>query len=77
MATFTVRQNKRYRAQVRLSFVETVASNARVAEELHKHGFADVTVSGSGRDRIAEGTWPSADATAEVPDRITSIEELV
>jgi len=75
MFSFTVRQNKRYRAQVRLSFLEAIASNDRIAEELRKHGFVDVTVLGSGRDRIAEGRWPSPDVTAEMPDRISSIEE--
>ena len=76
MASFTVRQNKRYRAGIRLSFFEAVASNDRIAEELQKLGLNHVTVSGSGRDRVAEGTWPQSDATVELPDRIGSIEEI-
>ena len=76
MASFTVRKGKRYRAEIRLNFIEAVASNDRIAEELRKLGLVDVMVSGSGRDRIAEGTWSSAAATTEVPDRIKSIEEI-
>jgi hypothetical protein len=76
MASFTVREGKRYRAKIRLGVLEAIASNAKIAEELQKVGFVDVTVSGSGRDRHAEGMWPLADTTAEIPDRITSIEEL-
>ncbi len=47
-----------------------------IAEELQKLGFVDVTVSGASWDRVAEGTWPLTDSTAEVPDRIKSIEEI-
>ena len=76
MASFTVRPGRRYRAIIRLRVFEAVASNASVAEELGNIGFTNVTVTGSGRERVAEGTWPSADTSAEIPDRIKSIEEL-
>jgi hypothetical protein len=77
MTSFTLRQHKRYRAEIRLSFVEAaVASEARIVEELSKLGWIDVTVSGSGRDRVAEGTWPSTDVTVDLPDRIKSVEEV-
>jgi hypothetical protein len=77
MSSFTFCQNRRYRAGISLSFVEAVASNERIAEELRKYGLVDVTVSGSGRDRVAEGLWPLPDATVELPDRIKSVEEVV
>ena len=77
MSSFTVGEGKRYKAKIRLDFIEaTVASNARIAEEIRNVGFVDVTVTGSGRERVAEGPWPSADTSADLPDRIKSIEEL-
>ncbi len=76
MASFTVRQNRRYRAEIRLGVLEVIAPNAKIAEELQKLGFVHVTVSGASWDRVAEGTWPLTDSTAEVPDRIKSIEEI-
>jgi len=76
MALFTVREGGRYRARIRLGVVEAIASNAKIAEELRKLGFADITVSDSGRDRHPEGMWPVSDTTAEIPDRIVTIQEL-
>ena len=76
MASFTVREGKRYRARIRLGVLEAIASNAKITEELQKLGFVDITASGSGRDRVAEGMWPVTDTTAEIPDRIASLEEL-
>ena len=76
MASFTVRQNRRYRAEIRLGVLEVIAPNAKIAEELQKLGFVDVTVSGASWDRVAEGTWPLTDSTTEAPDRIKSIEEI-
>jgi hypothetical protein len=72
----TIRQNKRYMAEIKLNFVERIASNATIAERLRNVGFVDVTVSGSGSDRIAEGTWPLSDATVELPTQIKSVKEF-
>ena len=74
--TFTVRHGRRYRATIHLGFWEQVASNVQVAEKLQAAGFVDVDVRGSGHDRLAEGTWPGADTTAEVPDEVTGVTEI-
>jgi hypothetical protein len=76
MATYTVRNGRRYRAKIRLGLFQSVASNEQVADKFRDVGFTDVSVSGSGRDRMGTGLWPHPDATAEIPDEITSIEVL-
>ena len=76
MATFTVRQGKRYRASVALGWLERLASNAMIEERLRTAGFTDVRVSGSGGSRVAEGLWPGADATAEMPSQVSEVVEL-
>jgi hypothetical protein len=76
MATYTVRNGRRYQAKIRLGLFQSVASNEQVADKFRDVGFTDVSVSGSGRDRMGTGLWPHPDATAEIPDEITSIEVL-
>jgi len=76
MATFTVRQGKRYRATISLGWLERWASNDTIAERLRAAGFTDVIVSGSGATRVAEGGWSAADATAEMPAQITQVTEI-
>ncbi|HZP10255.1 hypothetical protein [Methyloceanibacter sp.] len=76
MATFTVRKGKRYRADIRLGLFQSVASNQQVADQFSKVGFTEVSVTGSGRNRVGTGLWPHPDATAEVPDEITTIEVI-
>jgi hypothetical protein len=76
MASFNMHQNMRYKAHIRLNFVERLASNAEIAERLRGAGFVDVIVSGSGGDRVAEGTWPLNDAVVELPSQIRSVTEM-
>ena len=76
MATFTVRQGKRYRATISLGWLERWASNDTIAERLRAAGFTDVIVSGSGATRVAEGGWSAADASAEMPAQITQVTEI-
>jgi len=76
MATFTVRQGKRYRATIALGPLERFASNAMIEERLRAAGFAEVRVSGGGGSRVAEGLWPAADATAEMPSQVSEVVEL-
>jgi len=76
MATFTVRQGKRYRATISLGSLERWASNDTIAERLRAAGFSEVSVSGSGATRMAEGVWPAADASAEMPSQITQVTEI-
>jgi hypothetical protein len=73
---FTVRQGKRYRAKIALSWWQSGASNDTVAGKFSEVGFTDVSVTGSGSTRIGEGTWPKPDTTAEMPSEIQTVEEL-
>ena len=75
MATFTVKQGKRYRATISLGLVERLASNDMIADRLRAAGFTDITASGSGATRVAEARWPGADATAEMPSQVTDVIE--
>ena len=76
MATFTVREGRRYRATIALGLLERLASNDMIAEQLRTAGFAEVSVSGSGAVRIAQALWPASDATAEMPKQITEVVEI-
>jgi hypothetical protein len=76
MAAYTVQNGKRYRAKIRLGLLQSVASNEQVADKFREAGFTNVSISGSGRERMGTGLWPHSDATAEVPDEITSVEEF-
>jgi len=76
MARYTVRKGKRYRAQVSLSLFQQIVSNAEIARRFTAAGFAEVIVSGRGRQRVATGLWPSEDATAEIPPQVKEIVEL-
>jgi len=76
MATFTVRQGKRYRATVALGLLERFASNDVIEERLRAAGFTDVRITGAGASRVAEALWPAADTTAEMPSQIADVVEL-
>jgi len=76
MATFTVRQGKRYRATIALGWVERLAGNEIVAERLRAAGFSDVSVSGSGSTRVAEAVWSGPDSTGEMPTQVTEVVEI-
>jgi hypothetical protein len=76
MATFTVRQGKRYRATIMLGWLERWAGNDTIAGKLREAGFAEVKVDGSGGTRQAEALWPGPDTTAEMPSQITEVVEV-
>ena len=76
MATFTVRQGKRYRATIALGMLERFASNGTIASRLQAAGFTEVSVSGNGATRHAEARWPKSDESAEMPAQITAVAEL-
>src|SRR6476659_7852826 len=73
MATFTVKQGKRYRATISLGLVERLASNDMIADRLRAAGVTDITVSGSGATRVAEAFFLDENATAEMPSQITDV----
>jgi hypothetical protein len=76
MATFTVRQGKRYRAIITLGWLERWAGNDTIAGKLRDAGFAEVKVEGSGGTRQAVALWPGPDTTAEMPSQITEVIEV-
>jgi hypothetical protein len=76
MATFTVRQGKRYRATISLGWLERWAGNDTITEKLRAAGFSDVSVSGSGSTRVAEALWPGPDTTGDMPSQITEVIEV-
>ena len=76
MATFTVHQGKRYRANITLNGIERWASNEAIAGRLRTAGFTEVSVSGLGNIRTAEAVWPGPDAKAEMPAQITEVVEV-
>ena len=77
MATFTVKQGRRYRATIALGVLERLASNEMIADRLRNAGFADVSVTGIGAMRHAEALWPQADRSADMPAQIASVSEIV
>ena len=76
MPRFTVHQGKRYRATILLGLFQSAASNDMVADKFREVGFTDVLVSGSGRTREAQGSWPHAEKSANIPDEIKEIHEI-
>jgi hypothetical protein len=76
MATYTVRKGRRYRATIALGLLQSVASNDMIADRFRAAGFADVEVKGSGCTRTGQALWPHDDACADIPDEITSVEEI-
>ncbi len=75
--TITLRYGHRYRATVVLSRWESAfADNAMIASRFQGYGFANVTVTGSGEHRQAEGTWMGPDRPVPADPHITDIVEL-
>jgi hypothetical protein len=73
---FKVRRGRRYRATISLGLIEQFADNETIAEQLRQAGFADITVTGSGATRTAEGLWPNEDASAPLPEQIAEVVEI-
>jgi hypothetical protein len=77
VASYTLKRGRRYAATISLGFVERLADNEMIAEKFRAAGFSDVTVTGSGNVRYAEGLWSADDITpASVPEQVTEISEI-
>ena len=72
MAAFTVQQGKRYRATISLGVLKRLASNASLADRLEAAGFTEVSVTSSGRTRIA-GVEVLRGAPLEVESRYAAV----
>jgi len=74
---FTVRQGKRYRATVNLSWGESLlATNQMIQARLEEAGFAEVRVTGAGRVRAAEALWPGPDSSGAIDARLSDVTEI-
>jgi hypothetical protein len=75
---YTVREGRHYQAIVLLGFWQQLVPNEEIADRFRQVGFTEVDVSGSGRQRLAQGLWPKPDASADLPDEIdpNSIREI-
>jgi subtilisin family serine protease len=74
--SFTVHHGKYYRATITLNGIEQFASNGMIADKMTQYGFANVTVTGSGATRIAEGLWTGPDTTAQIDPHLSNVVEL-
>jgi hypothetical protein len=54
MGRFTVKQGRRYQANIRLGLVQSWTGNETVAGKFEEAGFTEVEVTGSGRNRLAK-----------------------
>lgn len=66
--------NTKYQATVKLSFLESLATNQMIAEKFAAVGFKNVLVTGSGQQRKATGLW--TEKTQEVktiPAQVSNI----
>jgi len=71
-------RGKVYRAVVSLSWLESWADNAQVADKFVELGFKSVSVTGSGTERVVEGEWIGADQEVDLSGQpITDVEEVV
>ncbi len=73
---YTVKKGKKYKARIKLGWIESFADNGSLADKFRFIDFIDVVVKGSGRDRVAEGRWMRDDATTELPPQVVEIVEL-
>ena len=66
MTSLTLRRDKRYRAEIKMGSGGGMVPNSMIAKNIQPFGFIDVSVVGSGRNRIAEGTWVHDDLRVRI-----------
>lgn len=72
----TVKQGHRYAGRIKLGMFERIASNDLIAKKFKDVGFDEVTVTGSGSERIARGRWTGEDTTADMPSQVVEVKDL-
>lgn len=75
----SIKKGTRYKAQLKLNWVESFASNSTVAGKFKEVGFDNVLVEGSGYNRVAYGTWTKAtikNASSIIPSQVVKVEEV-
>lgn len=73
---FTLQRGKRYRSTITLGFIERLFDNDVIAAKFREAGFTDVTVTGQGEIRHAEGVWSGDDIRPTYPPQISDITEV-
>jgi len=73
MIRFALVKGGVYRARVVLGWAESFAGNELVASKFRAVGFSDVSVRGSGSQRIAEGTWLNDDVRGAMPSQVDEV----
>ena len=71
---YKVTRGSRYAARIHLGGFEVLASNTDIYNKLKEVGLVDITVSGSGTERVAQATWPYDDKVADLPSEIVQVE---
>src|SRR5262249_55423172 len=64
----------RYKVEISLGLYQCLISNATIAKQMRSLGFFDISVSGTGRNRVAEAKWATETATIVVK-RIATIDK--
>src|SRR5262245_29695145 len=65
-ASFTFRNNKRYRVEISLGLYQCLVSNTTIIKQMEAFGFHYVNVLGVGRNRTIEATWVHDDTPITV-----------
>ncbi len=73
MIRFALVKGGVYRARVVLGWTESFAGNETVASKFRAVGFSDVSVRGSGLQRIVEGTWLNDDVKGAMPSQVDEV----
>jgi hypothetical protein len=76
MNNYNLKNGQTYEADITLSGLQLFGSNDDVKAELSKAGFINITVTGSGKNRKAIGTWAGNTLEAPVPKEVSGIKEL-
>lgn len=69
-------QNNKYEAELQLGMFESLVDNSVIANKFREVGFSDVLVAGSGKVRIAQGTWKQASRDVSLPSQIKKVKKL-
>lgn len=62
---------------MQLGTFESFASNDMIAQKFKDVGFVDVSVSGSGKTRVAQGMWSKPSQEAEIPKQVSGIKKIL
>jgi hypothetical protein len=70
---YTVKKGTKYQAEIKLGFLEKIASNETIQKKFLEAGFVNVQVTGEGKSRTAVGEWIAPDATADMPSQVALV----